>query len=275
MENISWRPKVWFSLVLAVLVGPFAFLYANSAKWFWSWFVFMFLVGIASFYTHFSPVWLIPVLSFIFVFIFVKKNGRPTLRHWYSKWWFLLLFLFWVIMFLLRAFLFEPFRIPAISMAPALMVGNTVIVKKLGYGSYGSFGVLLYDSAVSDAVKLKRGEIYVFQGEKNVPYIKRLIGLPGDKIEINGEDVYLNNEIIETTLLSTNSDSVVYQEVLGDKQYSVRRLNKKFATPPLSVTVPEKHYFFMGDNRDNSLDSRHYGSISEDNLIGRLVYVIK
>jgi len=76
-------------------------------------------------------------------------------------------------------------------------------------------------------------------------------------------------------LLSINSDSVVYQEILGDKQYSIRRHNKKFATRPLSVTVPEKHYFFMGDNRDNSLDSRHYGSISEDNLIGRLVYVIK
>ena len=108
-----------------------------------------------------------------------------------------------------------------------------------------------------------------------MPYIKRLIGLPGDQIEIDGSDVYLNGEVIQTTQLSTDSEYTIYQEILDDKTYKIRTKNNKFSSQFSSLTVPEGHYFFMGDNRSNSADSRHFGTISEDDLIGRLVYVIK
>jgi len=276
IDSMNWQPKVWFSLVLSVLVGPFAFLYANSAKWFWSLFVFSFLIGVIGIYASLPVAWLVPVACFVCVSIFLKTNGPFILRRWYSKLWLVLFVVCFLLIFLFRAFLFEPFRIPANSMAPTLVIGNIVIVKKIGYGSYGSFGLSVYDSTISNSKKLTRGDVYVFQySKKNVPYIKRLIGLPGDQINIDGNDVYLNGEVIQTTQLSTDSEYTIYQEILDDKTYKIRRKNNKFSSQFFSLTVPEGHYFFMGDNRSNSADSRHFGTIPEDDLIGRLVYVIK
>ena len=186
----------------------------------------------------------------------------------------------------IRSLFFQPFYIPSSSMEPNLLVGDRLFVSKYTYGySKHSFpfspnlfsGRILYDQP-------KRGDVIVFKTpvDNRTDYIKRLIALPGDTVQFIEGDVYLNgNQILKTkieNLITINCgnyflNTIAYEEKLpnGKKYTAVYDKNNGFQNSD-KFTVPIDHYFFLGDNRDCSKDSRFLGSVGyvhKDNLVGK------
>ena len=189
---------------------------------------------------------------------------------------------------IIRSFLFEPFSIPSGSMYPNLKVGDYLFVSKYSYGfSRHSlpFSIpiipnrMFYDEP-------KRGEIVVFKTpeDNRTDYIKRVIGLPGDTLELKKNLIYLNGEKIITKKISTKQykafDVARVKELLPNKySYDVYEFEKTFSGLNTNdfkkITIPDDKFFVLGDNRDNSQDSRFIGLIPKENLVGRaeLVFV--
>lgn len=192
---------------------------------------------------------------------------------------------------LIRSFFFEPFHIPSGSMKPNLLIGDYVIVTKYSYGysRYSfPFGFNFFDGRVFAKDKQpQRGDIVVFRypNDPSINYIKRLIGLPGDKIQMRDGVLHINGEKVEKI-----SDGVFADETGGlpqiiDQFSEFMPDGKKITTldmldAPQDNTgiykVPQGHYFMMGDNRDNSQDSRflsQVGFVPEENLIGKARFI--
>ena len=193
--------------------------------------------------------------------------------------------LFPVLLFVLvvRTFVFEPFRIPSSSMMPTLLTGDFIYVNKFAYG----LKVPVLHDTIIEIGHPKRGDIIVFRfpGDQSVDYIKRVVGLPGDKVryDTRKKEVYINGKLVEQELvgpyqgLMDNPDEkglIKKFEMLGDVKHMMFTQNhKRGPVNFLNVTVPEGHYFAMGDNRDNSADSRAWGFVPERNLVGRAVFI--
>lgn len=175
------------------------------------------------------------------------------------------------IIFLFRAFFYEPFQAVSSSMSPSIESKQHVVILKLGYGVYGTYGIDLYHSEVESRKKPKRGEIFVFYPpNRQQTFIKRVIGLPGDVIEFSNKQLVINSEKVETT----QGDSVeTLQETLDENIYSVQYINDRNQFREFKITVPENAYFMMGDNRDHSADSRIWGFVPAKNIVGKLVYI--
>lgn len=190
----------------------------------------------------------------------------------------------------IRTFAFEPFNIPSSSMVPTLLIGDYLFVSKFSYG-YGKVGTFWGMAPVSGRLggqMPKRGDVVVFKTPRDnkTDYIKRLIGLPGDTIQVRQGLLYINGAPVRRTRLGENaegrlasrdSSGVDYiEELPGGVSHIIREEGDDM---PLDDTeefkVPEGHYFFMGDNRDNSLDSRtdKVGYVPEGNLVGRAEFL--
>ncbi len=191
-----------------------------------------------------------------------------------------------VLALIIRSFLYEPFHIPSGSMKPNLKDGDFIFVSKydFGYSRYSfPFGLPIFNGRIFFKNQPKRGDVLVFRlpSNPNINYIKRLIGLPGDKIQMKNGILYINDEPVKKVflgeILENDNDNTTltkqYREIFNDGK-EVLVLDKIENGPgdntPVYI-VPEKHYFFMGDNRDNSLDSRFQetGFVPEQNLIGK------
>ena len=190
------------------------------------------------------------------------------------------------IAFLIRSFFFQPFYIPSSSMEPNLLIGDRLFVSKFSYGySRHSFpfSPKFFKGRFFDN-KPKRGDIIVFKtpSDNRTDYIKRLIGLPGDIVQIINKDLYLNNKKIVKKKTSNSIkincgneslESVFFEETLpnGTKYLAVYRKNGTMMNTDKFI-VPDNHYFFMGDNRDCSRDSRFLSSVGYvnfNNLVGK------
>jgi len=174
-----------------------------------------------------------------------------------------------LIVLLLRSFLAEPFRIPSGSMMPTLLIGDFVLVNKYNYG----IRLPVLNLKVVDNGEPQRGDIVVFRypEDPRQPYIKRVIGVPGDRVEYRDKVLYING--VEMTQEDpgagpTPAGSVEYRERLGEVEHSIL-VDPRGRDDDYSTTVPERSYFMMGDNRDNSRDSRAWGFVPEENLVGR------
>ncbi len=195
---------------------------------------------------------------------------------------------------IIRSFLFEPFHIPSGSMKPNLLVGDYVIVTKYSYGysRYSfPFGINFFEGRkiFGESNQPKRGDIIVFRYPKDpsINYIKRLIGLPGDRIQMRDGAVYINDKKVEKS-----ADGIFIDEqenglpIAIDKHQETLPEGKKVTTLDLIqgapqddtgiYQVPQGHYFMMGDNRDNSQDSRfsaQVGFVPEENLVGKARFI--
>jgi signal peptidase I len=184
-----------------------------------------------------------------------------------------------------RTFLYEPFNIPSGSMKPTLLVGDYLFVSKFAYGySRHSlpFSLPLIDGRIFAALP-ERGDVAVFKlpSDNRTDYIKRIIGLPGDRLQVREGILYINGEPAERVRLdnfrdddgTSNGELARYRETLpGGRSFTVLDIVARGALDNTQVyEVPEGHVFAMGDNRDNSLDSRvpNVGFIPLENLIGR------
>ncbi|MDK4703196.1 MULTISPECIES: signal peptidase I [unclassified Rhizobium] len=191
-----------------------------------------------------------------------------------------------VLAMIIRTFLFQPFTIPSGSMMPTLLVGDYIFVNKFAYG-YSKYSMPFSPDLFSGRIlgsEPKRGDVVVFRFPPNpdVDYIKRVIGLPGDRIQVKNDILYINGQAVPREPHGTFSSD--YSQEPGDNiaVYSERLpdTGKVFDTLDLSpnsrgdntqeYVVPPGHYFMMGDNRDNSDDSRFdVGYVPAENLIGR------
>jgi|TARA_B100001250_G_scaffold394141_1_gene397693 signal peptidase I len=209
----------------------------------------------------------------IVFFNYKKSNKKEPLLFEYSKSFFPVLLLVLV----LRSFIFEPFRIPSGSMMPTLIRGDFIFVNKFSYG----LRLPVINIKFLDIGSPERGDVVVFRlpSDPKINYVKRLIGLPGDEIFYDqySKTLTINGEALPIKLLGIyNSDTNLElgEEVLGDKLHKLL-LMKNRLSPGGVYVVPDNHYFMMGDNRDNSRDSRFNGVdfIPEDNLVGKAVLI--
>lgn len=186
-----------------------------------------------------------------------KLNKEPMLVE-YGKSFFPVLF----IVLVLRSFLVEPFQIPSGSMKPTLDVGDFILVNKFSYG----IRLPVLDTKVIQVGDPQRGDVMVFRypSDPNVNYIKRVVGLPGDQIRYTADKrLFVNGESIAEQLVGSEPGTLgsaeLYKEKLGVAEHLIRKEMSRYrATPDHQWTVPAGHYFMMGDNRDNSNDSRYW-----------------
>lgn len=184
---------------------------------------------------------------------------------------------------IVRSFFFEPFHIPSSSMKPNLLIGDYIFVAKYSYG-YSKYSFPLSLNLFSGRIwetKPERGDVVVFRLPSNpsINYVKRLIGMPGDQIQVVEGQVYINEKPVPKEYLndftdSDNSKIKEFTETLPEGK-KITILDQSPDTPQDNTgtyIVPENHYFMMGDNRDNSQDSRflnHVGYVPSENLVGK------
>jgi len=186
-----------------------------------------------------------------------------------------------VLLFVLvvRSFVFEPFRIPSGSMMPTLLNGDYIFVKKYSYGLRWP----VIEKKFLETGEPKRGDVVVFRlpSDPSINYIKRVVGLPGDVIVYDNGQLTINGNLVpinEDEELDTRPNEFYYTESLDGREHVIRHRIDVLHLPPGSsrlqvFEVPEGHYFMMGDNRDNSQDSRFIGPIPEGNLVGQAVRI--
>jgi len=242
----------------------------------------------------------------------IAKNGvdvsqakeRLIMQPWWLDWT-AGLFPVIAVVFVLRSFLFEPFKIPSGSMIPTLWVGDLILVNKFHYG----VRLPVINLKITDGNPVQRGDVMVFRypPKPSLDYIKRVVGLPGDEIAYLNKQLTINGQPAPKTPLPDffEEDSLRYIKQfeeripLGDKSEAsatsvrVHRLlndadrpafvpgadefmfkdNCRYTIEGVTCKVPEGHYFMMGDNRDNSLDSRYWGFVPDKNIVGKAFFV--
>ena len=194
--------------------------------------------------------------------------AREPILVEYSKSFFPVLF----IVFFLRSFLVEPFQIPSGSMIPTLEVGDFILVNKFAYGVRAP----VLNTEIIPIGKPERGDVMVFfpPHQPETYYIKRVIGLPGDHISYNNHVLTINGKVIEEKLVAELPAGApvlrMVKETIDDKEFTAyKHIRPSRLSVQGSWIVPEGQYFMMGDNRDNSLDSREWGFASEDMIVGK------
>ncbi len=187
------------------------------------------------------------------------------------------------IVLVLRSFLYEPFQIPSGSMIPTLQVGDFILVNKYTYG----LRLPVIGTKVVALNEPQRGDVMVFKEpmNPNINFIKRVVGVPGDKIEYRNKTLYVNGEKVPETFVAELRDEFeprlgrnlvyrIYEETIGGVTHQIRKdMDIENRLPQTEWAVPEGHYFVMGDNRDRSNDSRYWGFVPEANIVGKAVYI--
>jgi signal peptidase I len=195
------------------------------------------------------------------------SRGRDTLVEYSRSFFPVLLFVL-----IIRSFVFEPFRIPSGSMMPTLEQGDFIFVKKYSYG----LRLPVTETKILDTGEPERGDVIVFRlpQDPSINYIKRVVGLPGDKVVYARHRLMINGKAVslEPDPKATRTDPR-FIEQLGDHRHDILISSADNILRDGTYEVPQGHYFVMGDNRDNSRDSRYIGFIPEANLVGKAVRI--
>jgi signal peptidase I len=232
-----------------------------------------------------------------------EAKERLIMQPWWLDWT-AGLFPVIAVVFVLRSFLFEPFKIPSGSMIPTLLVGDLILVNKFHYG----VRLPVINLKITDGNPVQRGDVMVFRypPRPSLDYIKRVVGVPGDEVAYLNKQLTINGVPVEKAARPDffDEDSMRYIKQfeekipLGrkpDEQAGMRvhnllndidrpafipgaddfafKENCRYTVEGVTCKVPEGHYFMMGDNRDNSLDSRYWGFVPEKNIVGKAFFV--
>lgn len=221
----------------------------------------------------------------------MKKEKSKKSGFWSNLWGFGLAL---IVALMIRSFAFEPYNIPSSSMVPTLLVGDYLFISKYPYGySRHSFPFslpLIPQGRILDKMP-ERGDVVIFRMtpqimptlDTSIDYIKRVIGLPGDTIQMKEGRLYINDKMVDRQLIGKEKATVEGGEIEYTKYvetlpngvlheiYEIDDTMQKDDTPP--IVIPEGYFFAMGDNRDNSYDSRFFGAIPLVNLEGRAEFI--
>ena len=218
-----------------------------------------------------------------------EAKHRMLLQPWWLDWT-AGLFPVIIAVFLLRSFLFEPFKIPSGSMIPTLLVGDLILVNKFHYG----LRLPVINVKLTEGNAPARGDVMVFRypPKPSVDYIKRVVGLPGDTVAYLNKRLTINGQPVATESVPEFFDEDAmryfkqYEEQLGIQKHRLLNDSDRPAFIPgaedfmgkdgcnytvegVTCKVPQGHYFMMGDNRDNSMDSRYWGFVPDKNIVGK------
>ena len=218
---------------------------------------------------------------------------RLIMQPWWLDWT-AGLFPVIAVVFLLRSFLFEPFKIPSGSMIPTLLVGDLILVNKFTYG----VRLPVLNTRVTEGTPPQRGDVMVFRypPKPSLDYIKRVVGVPGDEVDYLNKRLTINGRPVATSALPEFFDEDAmryfkqYEEQLGGRTHRLLndderpafvagvedfpfKQNCRYSVEGVVCKVPAGHYFMMGDNRDNSLDSRYWGFVPDRNIVGKAFVV--
>ena len=232
-------------------------------------------------------------LVWLFDKYFLRKGrGKDGKQPWWVE-YSISFFPVILVVFLLRSFLVEPFKIPSSSMVPTLLVGDFILVNKFAYG----IRLPVINKKVVELDSPQRGDVMVFRfpEDKSLDYIKRVVGVPGDRVEyrnkrlsINGAavpmkqvDDYLSKERMQFSRRYVETLGGEHEILLEDDAPAMGGPGRAFPfagncnynTGGLTCTVPPGHYFMMGDNRDNSSDSRVWGFVPDENIVGKAFFI--
>jgi len=195
------------------------------------------------------------------------SRARETLVEYSRSFFPVLLFVL-----IIRSFVFEPFRIPSGSMMPTLLQGDFIFVQKYAYG----LRLPVTETKILETGEPQRGDVVVFRlpSEPSINYIKRIVGLPGDEIVYERHRLIINGETIQLERdAEASNEEPRFNEVLGEREHDILIRNPAYSVRDGVYRVPDGHYFVMGDNRDNSKDSRFIGAIPETHLVGEAVRI--
>jgi len=299
------KPKKWTAAVLGLLIQPVGMLYVARPGWAAVYFALGAIIALGNLFVlrgglaGNATLLLVVIICAIHAYR-LARDYRAVKRPWYSRWHGLVGIgaAFAALAFGVRAFLVEPFRFPSESMVPSIEARAHLIVKKWGYGNYGTYGIHLMRTGMSSG--LQRGDIVVFEypEDRSLSYVRRVIGLPGDRISYYNKRLKINDDEVQIRRIGdyTYKDraipSLKYLERLGDREYAILiepdapavvppvrafPLSERcaYAAEGLSCRVPDGHYFVLGDNRDNSSDSRAWGFVPTRNMIGKVQYILQ
>ena len=225
----------------------------------------------------------------------VNVRERLLMQPWWLDWT-AGLFPVILVVFLLRSFLFEPFKIPSGSMMPTLLTGDLILVNKFTYG----LRLPVINTKLTDGTPPARGDVMVFRypPQPSLDYIKRVVGLPGDEVAYLNKKLTINGKPISKDAVPEFFDEEAmrylkeYKEDLAGRQHYLlnddsrragvseaevmtfpNRENCSYSVDGVVCKVPAGHYFMMGDNRDNSLDSRYWGFVPDRNIVGKAFFI--
>lgn len=282
---MSWPFKdrrPWVAVILTLVLSPvLGMCYLGKGRWALGYLLLMVLTfSLLPVVAHFGllpigveksisySIYLINTVGAVHGYRSAARAYPFVPQAWFARWYALLLF--WALPVALaitiRGFLWEPFNMPSASMEPSLKVGDHFFVAKYAYRE----------------VEPRRGDVVVFLLPQDTvtAYVKRLVGLPGDRIQMKAGSLYINGEKMPLAEVDqpVDEDGERYRETLPeDRSYLIRDMAEH---TPLDDTdifeVPPGHFFFLGDNRDNSIDSRvtgHVGYVPRDNLIGPVTLI--
>jgi signal peptidase I len=223
-----------------------------------------------------------------------EARAKLLMQPWWLDWT-AGLFPVILIVFILRSFLFEPFKIPSGSMIPTLLVGDLILVNKFHYG----VRLPVINKKIIDNNAVQRGDVMVFRYpvDPRQDYIKRVVGIPGDEVTYANQTLSLNGQKVATVAKGEFYDedslrySPMFSEKLGTVEHQIlvdlrrqayygpdpkpfpKAENCRYTAEGLTCKVPAGHYFMMGDNRDNSQDSRYWGFVPDENIVGKAFFV--
>ena len=222
-----------------------------------------------------------------------KAQATLLMQPWWLDWT-AGLFPVILVVFVLRSFLFEPFKIPSGSMIPTLLIGDLILVNKFTYG----IRLPVVNTKITEGNAPQRGDVMVFRypPQPSVDYIKRVVGVPGDEVAYLNKRLTINGKEVATTAQPDFFDESTmryfkqFEETLGAQPHRVLnnpeapafvqgasnfpyRDNCRYSVEGVVCKVPQGHYFMMGDNRDNSLDSRYWGFVPDQNIVGKAFFV--
>ena len=227
----------------------------------------------------------------------VETKQALLLQPWWLDWT-AGLFPVILVVFLLRSFLFEPFKIPSGSMMPTLLIGDLILVNKFHYG----LRLPVINKKIVANHDPERGDVMVFRFPKDpsIDFIKRVVGVPGDEVVFRDQRLFINGEPAKLDATpppgfydeDARSFTPAFDEKLGAIQHGILinpqsnhswrreegsqfpfRENCRYSDDSVTCKVPAGNYFMMGDNRDNSLDSRYWGFVPDENIVGRAFFI--
>jgi signal peptidase I len=297
------RPSKKAAAALGFLVPPAGMLYVARPGWAAIYLALNAVIATVGLFVSRAREWtvaaalvLVGIVCAVQAYRFCR-DSRVLRRPWYGRWPGLLsiLAVFAALALAARAFVFEPFRFPSNSMLPSIEPGARLIVKKWGYGNYKAYGFHFMRTGISS--ELNRGDLVVFETpeDRTLSYAERIVGLPGDRVAYFSKRLWINDQEVPRRAIADDAlrvpRSLRYLERLGEREYPILiEPDAPLSVPPVkafpfrerctftpegvSCPVPEGHYFVLGDNRDNSADSRVWGFVPAANIVGVVEYIL-